>query len=109
MSVPVDMKVIAKMKRADERLMGIRERFPDHFKIEKLNAETSLLLYRVKKDVNRFLIYVPASLANDLLAWFHVNLLHPGATRLVETVRQLFYIKGLDEKAQELVKKCPEC
>ena len=108
-SVPVDMKVIAKMQRADERLMGIRERCPNWFKVEKIDAETSLLLYRVKEDVNRFLMYVPASLANALLGWFHVNLFYPGATRLAETVRQLFYIKGLDEKAQELVRKCPEC
>ena len=91
MSVPVDMKVIAKMQRADERLMSIRKRCPNRFKVEKTDTETSLLLYRVKEGVNKFLIYVPASLANDLLDWFHVNLLHPGATRLAETVRQLFY------------------
>ena len=34
-SVPVDVKIITKMQRADERLQGIREKFPDRFWIKK--------------------------------------------------------------------------
>ena len=47
-------------------------------------------MYRVKKDSDRYLIYMPLSMAEDLLNWFHENLLHPGASYLAETVRQIF-------------------
>lgn len=34
-SVPVDMKIISKMQKADERLQGIRERFSTNSKSER--------------------------------------------------------------------------
>ena len=66
-------------------------------------------MYRIKKESDCYLIYVPLSIADDLLSWFHKNLLHHGASRLAETVRQIFYVKNLDERAKELVRKCPKC
>ena len=60
------------------------------------NSLERVLLGKVqvqKKDADRFLIYVPTSLAGDLIALFHKNLLSPGATLLAETAHQLFYIK----------------
>ena len=83
--------------------------FPDRFRMTKINDKTSVLMYRVHKGDDRYLIYVPLSMAEDQLGWFHENLLHPGASRLTETVCQMFYIKNLDERAKELVQKCPRC
>ena len=103
------MKFIAKMQQEDEKLQEIKERFLERFQIEKFNARTQLLLYTGKVKENKFLIYVPLSMADDLVEWFHENLMHPGASRLVETIRQMFYVKGLDERSQRLVAKCPEC
>ena len=69
MSVPVDMKFIAKMQQEDDRLKGIKEQFPERFRVEKIDTRTQLLLYRVRKDSDRFLIYVPLAIADDLIAW----------------------------------------
>jgi len=33
-SVPVDMKFIAKMQKEDDRLTGIKEQFPERFQVE---------------------------------------------------------------------------
>ena len=89
MSVSVDMKFIAKMQQEDDRLKGIKEQFPERFQVEKIDKETQLLMYRVKKDSDCFLIYVPLAIADDLIAWFHENLMHPGDSILIETVRQM--------------------
>ena len=65
-------------------------------------------MYKVDKKSDRFLIYIPLAIADDVIAWFHENLLHPGASRLIETIRQMFYVKGLDDRANRMVAKCAE-
>ena len=53
----------------------------------ELDDGSKLTLYRKNVDDKFFLIYVPASMARDLIDWFHTNLMHPGESRLAETIR----------------------
>ena len=41
-SVPVDMKFIAKIQREDDRLNGIHKQFPERFQVEKIDSELIL-------------------------------------------------------------------
>ena len=48
-------------------------------------------------------------MANDMIDWFHTNLIHPGESRLTETIRQTFYVRGLDKLVRKYVSKCKVC
>ena len=77
MSVPVDMQIIEKIQKADEQLQNMIIKFPAQLQSGKIDNSTSVWLYKAKKDATKYLIDVPAGLADDLLKCFHVNLLHP--------------------------------
>ena len=59
-------------------------------------------------ESKNWLIYVPEEMKNDLINWFHMNLIHPGESRLTETIRQNLYVCSLDKKVKQYVKTCKE-
>ena len=48
-------------------------------------------------------------MAKDLIDWFHTNLVHPGDSRLAETIRQTFYVRTLDKLVKRYMAKCQVC
>ena len=48
-------------------------------------------------------------MAQDLVNWFHTNLMHPGESRLAETIRQTFYVRTLDKLVKKHVANCQVC
>ena len=107
--VPVDLKFIAEQQRTNEEFMSAKEKYPERFKEETLNKDVKLQLYRKDEEDKKWLIYVPEKMSDDLIDWFHVNLIHPGESRLTETIRQNFYVRSLDKKVKAYVKSCKEC
>ena len=45
-------------------------------------------------------IYVPVALQARILAWYHEYLAHPGRDRMEQTLRSLFYWKGMSSDVQ---------
>ena len=43
------------------------------------------------------------------MTWYHEYLVHPGQTRMEETLRKVFYWPNLDKDTQAYVKTCREC
>ena len=43
------------------------------------------------------------------MTWYHEYLVHPGQTRMEETIRKIFYWPNLDKSVQEYVKTCHKC
>lgn len=54
-------------------------------------------------------IVIPDSLKLRVLTWYHTMLIHPGAKRTVETIRQHFYWKGMQKDVEKFVRQCPTC
>ena len=54
-------------------------------------------------------IYIPESLRESALNWYHHYLNHPGGDRLGNTIRQTCYWKGLSNQAKQHVKTCKVC
>jgi hypothetical protein len=54
-------------------------------------------------------IYVPLSLRNSVIAWYHEYLCQPGINRTELSIRQTMFWPGLTEDVKKHVKKCLPC
>lgn len=54
-------------------------------------------------------IYVPLSLRERIISWYHQFLVHPGRTRMEATIRQNFTWPGLTPQVDNYCKTCHEC
>ena len=88
--------------------MAAKGKIPERFKEMLVNDGVKLYLYRKEVESYKWLIYIPEMMSNDIIDWFHMNLIHPGESRLAETIRQNFYVRSLDKKVKAYVKSCKE-
>ena len=54
-------------------------------------------------------VYVPISLRQKLIEWFHDLLRYSGTDGLYYTIAQHFYWKGIKKQLAEFTKTCSEC
>jgi len=54
-------------------------------------------------------IYVPLSLRQRTLEWYHYYLNHPGGERLYKTLNKVCYWKGMSNQATTFCKRCEVC
>ena len=107
--VPVDLHFIVEQQQKDKEFSAAKEKYPERFKNAVLGNDVEIQLYRKDVESKNWLIYVLEEMSNDLIDWFHMNLLHPGESRLAETIRQKFYLRSIDKIVKQYVKTCKEC
>ena len=54
-------------------------------------------------------IFMPDTLKEDLIEWYHVNLSHPRGDRMHLTMKLYFYWKGMKNEIMQKVKHCDIC
>ena len=54
-------------------------------------------------------IVVPKVLQSKILEWYHYLLVHPGRDRMLRSISQHFYWKGMAKDVEKFCKKCPIC
>ena len=75
---PLDLKQVAHEQNGDKQLQGIVKGIPRHLKAEmNLNVINDV---EVQTYNNRF--YIPISLREKVLNWYHHYLQHPSASRM---------------------------
>jgi Integrase zinc binding domain len=72
-----------------------------HYSMQHIEGH-NLLCY---KDT----IYIPQSLRQRVLSWYHEYLLHPGQTRTEKTIRNTMTWPGLTQDVERLCSTCPVC
>ena len=107
--VPVDLHFIVEQQQKDKEFSAAKEKYPERFKNAVLGNDVEIQLYRKDVESKNWLIYVLEEMSNDLIDWFHMNLIHPSESRLTETIRQNFYVRSLDMKVKQYVKMCKGC
>ncbi|KAL7528933.1 hypothetical protein ACHAXR_002708, partial [Thalassiosira sp. AJA248-18] len=55
------------------------------------------------------LVWVPPSCQANIIGWYHNTLLHPGVTRMVNSIGVTFCWKGLRPQVEEYVRTCELC
>ena len=54
-------------------------------------------------------IVVPKTLQKRIVAWYHEYLIHPGETRMIETMSKLYFWPKMAEAIKGHVKRCKQC
>ena len=105
---PPTINEIAQEQRRDRKLKKyfkstLRANEKDKFHSLKVIDETNLVVYKNDK------IVVPQVLQSKIIQWYHHYLLHPGHTRLEETIAQTMYWRSLRSDVRKHVKHCHIC
>ncbi|MCP4748121.1 MAG: hypothetical protein GY874_18600, partial [Desulfobacteraceae bacterium] len=69
----------------------------------KVIDETDIIVYKNKRLV------IPDSMQSQVVQWYHHYLMHPGHTRLEETLKASMYWKHLSQDVRQHVKVCKLC
>jgi hypothetical protein len=72
-------------------------------KLEETLIENTYVLCKEGKLV------IPKTLQHKAVAWYHHYLLHPGHTRLEETLRAVMYWKSMRTHIRSHIKSCKSC
>ena len=103
---PVTVNEIATEQRRDRLLKPYFKRKKsgthDRYMLRVID-DTEVLLYDNKRLV------IPARLQSRIVQWYHHYLMHPGHTRLEETIAVSMYWRSLRTDVRRHVKKCDSC
>ena len=62
-----------------------------------------------ERDGGKAKIYAPRILCDDLIAWLHNNLHHPGEGGTRNTIKEHFAWPGMSKRIDAVVKECDQC
>ena len=96
---PMKPRYIAKKQREDKEFW--RKAKDSKYEIKKIEGE-ELLCYNGK-------IFIPPSLEQPILSWYHDYLTHPGQTRTEATLRQVYYWPDMRKKCEKYISSCHTC
>ncbi len=100
---PLDLQIIAKAQKEDAKLNCILDKTSQANKIGQITVEdTTLRTFNGK-------IWVPETLRKQLILWYHKNLQHAGATRLLNPIGIHFGYPGIRKDIDDLVCTCDSC
>ena len=98
---PLSPKLIAKEQRKDKTLQKAYDSNKAQFKLRQIEG-IDLITFDNK-------IVLPKSLQGRVIAWYHKYLVHPGQTRMEETLRQTLTWPKMREDIRAFVRTCPKC
>jgi len=104
----LDYNTIREAQDVDARLQADREAKPQCYPRHLLAPGLQLLCY-IGRPNDEWKIYLPSSLLDDAIKWYHLALGHIGRNRLYDTIKQHFYHPDLRNRIDHLVERCPEC
>jgi hypothetical protein len=99
----LDLAVIAEKQASDNDLQQHLLREPQKYK-QAVRDGVTLYVHTATQT-----IYVPVSLRQSILQWYHTSLQHPGIKRMQATIKESFYWPGIDASVESLVRTCNTC
>jgi transposase InsO family protein len=104
---PLTMINIANHQQNDPWLAQTVIVDPIHYPIKIINGIT-IVCYRNQFNIqdNEWKIFIPQTMINQTIRWYHLLLGHPGSTRLYDTITARFHHPGLSTLCQQY--QCPD-
>jgi hypothetical protein len=99
-SFPLDPAVVAKYQAEDKACKK--------YAADKKSKTRTMEGHNVLVNENNKLV-VPRKLQERILAWYHLYLRHPGATRMYKTMEIGFWWKTMRQDVEHTVRTCPQC
>ena len=107
---PVSAEYIEKSQNDDEELKKwTTEGHPTKVFEKKQLGNRNVWAYRAKREEKESLVFVPTKIREELTEWYHDTLKHPGAERLLATMRTHFNWPGMSKSIEQFTKTCDIC
>src|SRR5210317_1641306 len=108
MDNPITMNMIQQHQVQDQALMQRAEENPHQLPVQVFDNRQIITYCRDPNNFpNEWRIYIPESLVNQLIIWYHLVLGHRGRTSLYKTISRRFYSPGLKAKVEAF--NCEVC
>ena len=105
---PLDYARIAERQGNDARLQQLHTNDPIRYPKRPFHSN-DLIVFRPDPTLDEWKIYLPTSILNETINWFHRVLLHVGTTRLHASIATHFFHPELKRRITEIVSTCREC
>ena len=102
---PLDLERVAHEQNGDKQQQGVVKGIPRHLKAEMKTKVINNV--EVQTDNNK--IYIPISLREKVLNWYHHYLQHPSATRMAKTLGLVVYWPNMSKDIRQLCTMCNLC
>ena len=107
---PFTTKRIYEALRSNKEFKTFLHRPQKKTQLRTLAIDEKLILeYWTNKPDFKFRTYIPASLHSELVLWYHLHLLHPNATRMINTIAWYFAWPKINATIRAEVINCPDC
>ena len=105
---PVTLQNIRAHQLNDERLMQLADTYPLIYPVKQFD-EHMVICYCPDpfNQPNSWQYYLPDSLVQQVIVWYHLVLGHRGTQLMYHTINRRFYNRGLKRKVESL--KCEIC
>ena len=97
---PMSPKEIYSHQQRDQDLLKKLE-VNEKYSLKKIEGQ-ELITYKGK-------IYIPETLRERVMDWYHTYLVHPGTTRMVSTMQSILYWHGIWKDVEDHVSSCDIC
>jgi hypothetical protein len=99
--------VIAEHQPNDGTLNNFKALNPDTYQDHNFNGIN--LVCHLPQRNDSWKIYIPATLVDQIINWYHTVLSHAGVQRLYKTIGTHFYAPNLRTRIEEILKTCDAC
>ena len=106
--IPIDYKTLKKHQAHDEELLKFRTSDSTKLNYKKEVFGRTTFWAKLSHD-GRYRIWVPPTLRQTLLIWYHDMLQHPGSQRLEKSVWANFTFSLLSELRRKTTASCDVC
>ena len=110
---PITIAEISREQKKDTYTQQLHEKAPDRlgelFEDIGKKSGPDFVTTEIDPVDKKTRIIVPQSMTRRLIQWYHTMLVHPGAERLHNTLRQHYTWKNMQQEIREFVKKCQVC
>jgi hypothetical protein len=100
---PLDLQRLAALQLHDDHLQ--EELSSEKMKYKKIMRDGAELAVHQQTDA----IYVPHTMRNTILHWYHDCLQHPGVRCMQATIKEHLYWPRIDQDIRAYIKKCSIC
>ena len=105
----LDFHRIAAEQQMDVDIQQKRQNDPQHYVDRAFTAGGPQVICYQENPGSLIKIMIPISMLHEIVNFYHMSLVHPGMTRLYQTIAQHFMHPNLKAEAEDIVRRCDTC
>lgn len=107
-SNPTSYARIATSQQNSQQLLNARNRDPHMYEQQTFNGH-QIWVHKTHSSDNNWRICIPQDLENELINWYHHVLIHPGSSRLYQSMKLHYHFPNMQQKIESYTQGCEDC